>query len=98
MKKYYLYYGTEENAYEPEKFGPKTLEEALDTMQEWFEENGDDFNRKLWEENISKNGYDYEETDNSQGYYTVMGIAMQGKCNKVRSILTDYRREMLSMF
>lgn len=97
MKKYYIYYGTEENAYEMEKFGPKTLDEALDGLQEWHDEVDEEFDREACKKVVEECGYDYEEMENAHDYHTIMGIAEEGN-TEVEGYLNDLRNEFIGEF
>lgn len=97
MKKYYIYYGTEENAYEMDKFGPKTLDEALDGLQEWHDEVDEEFDREAWKTMLSERGYDYENMENAHDYHTIMGIAEEGNLG-VECYLNDLRNEFIGEF
>ena len=95
MKKYNLYYGTEENAYEIEKsVEPISLNECLDTMQEWIEEEEEEFDRNAWEKMLSERDFDYEDMENLRGYHIVIGIAEEGN-TEIEDYLNDCRREMI---
>ena len=97
MKKYNLYYGTEEDAYEIGKSKPMSLNECLDTMQEWIEEEEEEeeeFDRNACEKMLSERGYDYEEMVNLRGYGIVIGIAEEGN-TEIENYLNDCRREMI---
>ena len=93
MKKYNLYYGTEENAYEIDKSKPMPLNECLDRMQEWIEEEEEEFDRNACEKTLSERGYDYEEMPNLRGYGIVIGIAEEGN-TEIEDYLNERRREM----
>jgi hypothetical protein len=97
MKKYNLYYGTEENAYEIDKIGPKSLSKALDTMQKWIEEEGEEFDRNACEKMLSERGYDYEDMENMRGYHIIIGIAEEGN-SEVEDYLNDCRNVFIGEF
>jgi hypothetical protein len=97
MKKYNIYYGTEENAFEIDQHGPMPLKEALDTMQKWIGEEDEEFDRKACKKMLLDRGYDYEEMENAHDYHILIGIAEEGNTG-VEDILTDYRNEFIGEF
>ena len=98
MKKYNLYYGTEENAYEIDKHGPMSLEEAIDNLQEWVDEEEDwELNREACKKVVVEDGYFYEEMDNAHGYRIITGIAEEGN-TEVEDYLEELRNEFIGEF
>lgn len=99
MKKdYFVYYGTEENAYEIEKSGAFTKEEAIDFakknyLDEYMEE--DEIPDTISE---LENGHGVEFEDKWKGYGMYVGIAKKGNVKPIRSTLSDLRRMIVGYF
>ena len=95
MKKYKLYYGTEENGFESEKFGEfKTASEAIKDMKEHIKENGIYDNGELPDvkESDVKDYFDYQLL-NANGYEVIYIITTDGR--SARSTLAQLRRMMM---
>ena len=98
MKKTYLYYGTEENFFEPEKqevdnvFG-YVLDYLADVCS--YEE-AERIARDV-ENEVETKGYAVYEDVNEQDYDIFIGVAKQGYCNIVRNQLNEKRRECMEL-
>lgn len=95
MKKYNVYYATEENAYEIEKYAADTLPKALKAMKDIVEENEGEFDRNEIKKNVSEHGHDYLEMESVQGYNIVIGIAEEDN-DDIDCLLNDYREEFIN--
>ncbi len=97
MKKTYIYYATEENAYETDK--QVLTGDAKETIKQYLK---DDYIEGEEAEEIAtelvtafeKDGYAYETLVNGQDYEIIIGIAQYGKCSEITSVIADCRREM----
>lgn len=95
-KKYFVYYATEENAFETEKNGAYIKEEALKEAKSYLDEYEDESDITDDMEHLEKHmDYGTEVTfpDKWKGYTMLVGIAPKGRCRNVSSIITDLRRE-----
>lgn len=98
MKKYNLYYGTEENAYEIDKHGPMSLEEAIDNLQKWVDEEEDwELDREMCKKVVEECRYFYEEMENTHDYRVIIGIAKEGN-TEVEGYLNELRKEFIGEF
>jgi hypothetical protein len=103
MKKYFLYYGTEENAYEIDKQACDTLDEAVNAIARWMEDEDDlaceeTIDKEKFKKVVNEDGYAIVETENSHGYHIVMGVAVHGHCKEISGLLRDYRRDFIACF
>ena len=97
--KTYLYYATEENCFETDKREIKD-NEIRATIKEWL---ADDYCQVDVQEEAAnhiereraKNGYGIWECEQGQGYYIIIGVARQGKCRNITSVIADARREVM---
>lgn len=99
-KNYFVYYATEENAYEIEKSQPLTGQEALQLAKSYIEEHAPSEVEEAMKEinDFKEEGGTYEFEDDYKGYVMIVGIAPKGKlCNVIRTI-NDYRKEIVGMF
>lgn len=99
-EKIYIYYGTEENGYEIEKYETKNLTKDLgdifanvDLSKRELKDLIDEFT-----ENISKNGVYYLSTYNNQGYDIFIGVAKKSKIKTLTDILKSLRKEYTGIF
>lgn len=105
MKKYNVYYATEENAYEIDKHGPMSLDKALETIAGWVEENNEDtdedeeffLDKDYIRKSIEIDGSTYTEFPNSHDYTIVVGIAEDGN-TEVDDYLEELRDEFIGEF
>ena len=105
--KYNTYYGNEENAYEVEKNVTNSIDDAINIVSEYLEndlefvEDKNEFKTRLINEikkGISNDGYGFAEFINQHEYHIVIGIAPDGKCRELRNYISDFRKEMLSYY
>jgi len=93
MKKYKLYYATEENCFEGEKIGEfKTLQEAIACMRENMKDDMDEkdiptFAHVVFEKQLST------YLENANGYDIVYIITTDGR--RARSTIAEMRREII---
>lgn len=83
-KKYRVYYGNEENAYEIEISEFKSLEDA----------------QKEFPKKISKDfkGVQFHYTEDENGYNEIYAVAEQGFFRQARQPLAEARQEIVAMF
>lgn len=98
MKKYFFYYGTEENAYEINKDTYNDLDSAIAEVEETLKGSDEQFSKDGFKKQLELGGYALVETENAHGYNIVVGIATQGHCKEIRGLLQDYRREIIALF
>lgn len=98
MKKYFFYYGTEENAYEIDKLTYDNADQAIAEVEGVLEGSDEQINKDKFKKEIEEDGYALVETENAHGYHIVVGIATQGHCKNISSLLHDYRREIIACF
>lgn len=100
MAKTYLYYGTEENCFEIEKFETTNPFEDIRNFltDDYLQVDEIDLALNQMKSDFDKNGFALYETTQGQGYEIVIGIANDGKCSKVRRVLELRRKELISMW
>jgi len=110
MEKYFVYFGTEENAYEIEKSKAfKTMEKAVEDVKEYLNVECNPFESEKVDkelkpsidtivEELKAKGYGYEYLENIHGYTIILGIAKNGYCKNLRKVFTDYRQEIANLF
>lgn len=98
MKKTYLYYGTEENLFELEKYEvDNTFGWVVDYLVDVCSyEEAERIARDV-ENEVETKGYSVYEDVNEQGYDIFIGVAKQGSCNIVRHQLKEKRDECMEM-
>ena len=100
-KKYYVYYATEENAFETEKNGAFTKDEALKVAKSYLDEymEDDEISGAFAELNeYCEEGIVNLFIDKYKGYTMAVGIAPKGKLRNVQKTITDMRKEIIRMF
>lgn len=106
MEKYFVYFGTEENAYEVEKSNAfKTIEKAVEDVKEYVnpfksekvDEELKPFINNIVEE-VKTKGYGYECFEDENGYTIILGIAKNGYCKNLRKVFTENRQEIVKLF
>lgn len=100
-KNYFVYYATEENAFETEKNGAYTEKEAVDVVKEYLDEYMPSEQIKEAMDNVHQ--YKEEGTniifeDKDKGYTMLVGIAPKGKLREITSEISALRKEMLEQF
>lgn len=98
-KKTYLYYATEENCFECDKFETASpIEDVKQFLKDDYLQT--DYIESVapeMESDFKKHGFAILNTVQGQGYDIIIGIAEQGKCNIVRRRINDARREAVAM-
>lgn len=100
-KNYFVYYATEENAYEIEKNGAFTESEAVECVKEYLDEYmpNEDIADAMADVNTNKaEGVNLIFEDKYKGYTMCVAIAPKGKLRGIRNELSDMRREIEEMF
>ena len=100
MKKTFLYYGTEENCFETEKFETTNpIEDVRQFLKDDYLQT-DEIEAAAYQMqcDFEKQGYAMYETTQGQGYDIIIGIAEQGHCRKILLALRRARREAIEMF
>lgn len=98
-KKTYLYYATEENCFETEKFETTAPEaEAKGFLQDDYVQ-ADTADHNVYEMmcEFRRNGYGSLRLVNGQGYEIIIGVAEQGKCRHILNEIRAARREAIAM-
>ena len=99
LMKTYLYFATEENCFETEKF---TTENPLADIKSFL---ADSYIQVQEAEtaayqamcDFNKNGYALIEMEDGQGYWIIVGIAKFGKCHEITSVIKDNRAEAIAL-
>ena len=97
--KTYLYYATEENCFEQDKFETTTpIEDVKRFMQDDYLQT-DEIESAAYQmqRDFEKDGYAVYETVQGQGYEIVIGIARYGKCSEITKLIKERRREAIAM-
>jgi hypothetical protein len=100
-KKYYVYYATEENAFETEKNGAYTKDEALNVAKSYLDEyeDEDDISYELKHlETYMDEGTIWEFYDKWGNYVMLVGIAPKGKLKEVTREISRRRKEFFGKF
>ena len=100
-KNYFVYYGTEENAFEIKKNGAFTESEAIECVKDYldtymYEDEKADAMAKVNE--FKQEGVNLIFDDKIEGYVMFVGIAPKGKLRSCTTELTKLRREIVEMF
>lgn len=98
MKKYFFYYGTEENAYEIDKLTYDNVDQAIAEVEDVLEGSDEQINKDEFKKEVEEDGYAFVETINPHGYHILVGIATQGHCQKFSRVLRAYRRDFIACF
>ena len=94
MKKYKLYYATEENCFEGEKIGEfKTLQEAISCMRENMKDDMDEKDIPTFEYIQFEKQLNVDICENANGYNVIYIITTDGR--KARSTIAEMRREII---
>ncbi len=96
--KTYIYYGTEENAFEIEKYETKNPFEDVRDFLNYIDDDEIDTALTQMKSDFEKNGFSIYETEQKQGYEIIIGIAEFGKCSKIKRVMELRRQEIVSMF
>ena len=100
-KNYYVYYATEENAFETEKRGACTESEALAEAKKLLDEymDTDDISESM-DELLGgyENGVSVVFEDAYKGYTMIVGIAPKGKTDSIEKAISEMRDEIVNMF
>ena len=94
-KNYFVYYGTEENAFEVEKNGAYTKDVAIEVAKEYLKDYMLDEDLPYGMKDIDKG--EYVTFESKQGYTMFVGVEVKGNLRKIRSKLADMRREFIAM-
>lgn len=97
--KYYIYYATEENCFETEKFDTTNpIEDVKEILKDDYldeEKIGEIMGEMAVD--YSKDGFAISETESGQGYNILVGIARHGKCSEITKRISELRREAIAM-
>lgn len=96
--KVFVYYATEENGFEIDKFEvTNPMEFVRRLMQDDYLQT-DEIESAIedMEHDFNEYGFATYETEQGQGYTIIIGIAKQGKCNDVRREIHSVRSELFS--
>ena len=94
-KNYFVYYGTEENAFEVEKNGAYTKDVAIEVAKEYLKDYMLNEDLAYGMEDIDKG--EYVSFESKHGYTMFVGIGEKGNLRKIRSELAEMRREFIAM-
>jgi hypothetical protein len=97
--KTYLYYATEENCFEMDKFSTENpIGDVKQFMQDDYLQT-DEIEAAAYQmqADFEKDGFAVYETTQGQGYDIVIGIARYGKCHEVTEVIKDRRREAIAL-
>lgn len=100
-KNYFVYYATEENAYEIEKNGAFTESEAIECVKEYLdnymptEQIADAMNNV---KQYKEEGVNLIFEDKDKDYTMCVGIAPKGKLHDIRKEIMEMRKEIMEMF
>jgi hypothetical protein len=101
MKNFFVYHSTEESAFEVNKYGAYTKEEALEVINDFLKEymSDEDIPQTMtdFEKEMNEGTYTIFE-DKDKGYTMLIGVAPKGKLRNVTKEITCLRNEMLEMF
>ena len=98
-KKTYLYYATEENCFETEKFDTTTPIEDVKRFlkDDYLETDEIESAANQMKSDFENNGFAIYETEQGQGYNILIGIASHGKCGEITKRIAELRREAIAM-
>lgn len=97
--KTYLYYATEENCFETEKFNTTTpIEDVKQFLKDDYLQT-DEIESAAHQMrcDFAHNGFAIYETEQGQGYNILIGIANHGKCGEIAKRIAELRREAIAM-
>ncbi len=97
--KTYLYYATEENCFEQDKFETTNpIGEVKQFMQDDYLQT-DEIEAAAYQMqcDFNKNGFAVYETTQGQGYDIIIGIARFGKCSEITKRISELRKEAIAM-
>ena len=97
--KTYLYYATEENCFETEKFSTENPLSDIKTFltDSFIKEGRAETLAKKAVKEFEQNGYALIEIVDGQDYNIVIGIARFGKCSNVTSVIKENRAEAIAL-
>jgi hypothetical protein len=99
LMKTYLYYGSEENCFETEKFNTtnpyKDVEGFL--RDDYLQNTEIDYAVHQMACDFMRDGFAIYETVQGQGYRIIIGIARHGKCSEITKRIAELRREAIAM-
>ena len=98
-KKTYLYYATEENCFETEKYeATNPFEDVANFLKDdYIEPNEIELAVNEMESEFKANGVAVYETVQGQGYNILIGIAQRGTCREITKLIAERRREAIAM-
>lgn len=98
-KKTYLYYATEENCFETEKFNTTNPIEDVKRFlkDDYLETDEIESAASQMKSDFAHDGFAVYETESGQGYNILIGIASHGKCSEITKRIAELRREAIAM-
>ena len=97
--KTFLYYATEENCFEADKFETTNpIAEVKQFLQDDYLQT-DEIEAAAYQMqcDFAHDGFAMYETEQGQGYYIIIGIARHGKCSEITKRIAELRREAIAM-